>query len=112
MNPPPLLIFLLFLAMVEICCPSCHKTVKGEHGLSIHLSRWCPKKDSFHDEILRKHREDVDTAVLEAQRRTRLLAEQEQEQIRIQQAQDALRAQRVQEFESMAVSSCPMFLQY
>jgi len=84
------LIFLLFLVMAEISCPSCHKIVKGEHGLSIHVSRWCPKKDTFHDEILQKHREDVDIAAQEARRQAHLQAEQEAERIQIQEAQDAL----------------------
>ena len=76
-----LLIFLLFSVMAEISCPSCHQIVKGEHGLSIHLSRWCPKKDTFHNEILQKHRDNVNMAALEAQRESRLQAEQDAERV-------------------------------
>ena len=97
-------IFLLFFVMAEISCPSCHQIVKGEHGLSIHLSHWCPPKDTFHDEILQKHRDNVNMAALEAQRQSCLQAEQDAERVWIQQVQDALRAQHVAEFESMVVS--------
>jgi len=98
---------LLFLIMADIACPSCGKTVKGERGLSVHISRWCAANQSDLTDLLQQHRAYAQTIAEEEKLRIRIEKEEQAERERKEREEDALRAQRLREFESLAVSDLP-----
>ena len=96
---------LFLLVMAELACPACGKISKGQCGLSIHMTRWCEKKNSNFTDLLQQRQECVDAMIEDEQRQLHLKAEKQAEREQIEWEQDALRAQRLADFESLAVSS-------
>lgn len=97
--------FNFILVMAEMACPSCGKIVKGERGLSSHITRWCQKNQSGFADLLQTHRKHAQSVAAEEQRRLRVEAEEQAERDRLEREQDALRAQRLTEYQALSVCS-------
>ena len=87
------ILILLFLIMADIPCPSCSKTVKGECGLSVHISRWCTANQSDLIDLLQQCRAYTQTVVEEEKRRIHIEKEEQAEREQKEMEEDALRAQ-------------------
>ena len=81
--------------------------MKGERGLSVHVSCWCAENQSDLTYLLQQHRVHTQTIVEEEKRRIRIEKEEQAEREQKEMEEDALRAQRLREFESLAVSGLP-----
>ncbi|KAL4070238.1 hypothetical protein V8B97DRAFT_1917935 [Scleroderma yunnanense] len=90
------------LIMADLACPSCGKTVKGEAGLSVHVSCWCHKNQSNLTSLLQQCHEHVQTVAEEERRRLHLEAEKEAESVCLEWEQDALRMQQLTDWQSLA----------
>ena len=88
--------------MAEVVCPACKDTFKNQHGLSLHIKRWCKKRDTIGD-LLQQHQEHISASAEEEKRRLCLEAEQQAEREQIEREKDALWAQRHTDFEMLAV---------
>ncbi|KAL4065587.1 hypothetical protein V8B97DRAFT_1919727 [Scleroderma yunnanense] len=89
------------LIMADLACPSCGKAIKGEAGLSVHVSHWCCKNQSNLASLLQQCHEHVQTVAEEERRILCLEAEKEAEREHLEWEQDALCMQRLADWQSL-----------
>ena len=88
-----IIILVLFLIMADTPCPSCSKIMKGECGLSVHISCWCTANQLDLTNLLQQHQAYTQTVAEEEKRRICIEKEEQTERERKEMEEDALRAQ-------------------
>ena len=83
---------LIFLpnVMAELACPSCGKSVKNQHGLSLHISCWCTNRQSTLSDFLQQCRDHTEVRAEQEQNQCCLEAERLAEREQLEGEQDAL----------------------
>ena len=103
---------LIFLpnVMAKLAFPSCRKSVKNQHGLSLHISHWCTNRQSTLPDLLQQHQDHAEVRAEQEQNQCCLEAERLAEREQLEREQDALQEQQLKQFQSLMVSSI-FFLQ-
>ncbi|KAG9312838.1 hypothetical protein JVU11DRAFT_6265 [Chiua virens] len=90
--------------MAELACPSCGKSVKNQHGLSLHITHWCTKWSTLSD-FIQQCQAHAEARAEAEENQQHLEAERLAEREHLEREQDVLQEQWLRQFQSLAVTS-------